>query len=87
MNLMDIGLDKLGLGLQPLSATTVDGKLLCKVTHQSSPVTLRFPDGHSENLAFHLYHQSRGVKDCFPESPFPVVPRVEHPQTKVRNQI
>lgn len=43
---------------QPLSATALDGRLVCYVTHQPTPVTLSFKDGHIEMLSFYLYHST-----------------------------
>lgn len=39
-----------------LSATALDGCLMCHVKHQTSPVTMCFKDGHTEQLSFFLYH-------------------------------
>ena len=35
---------------QPISVTALDGKLLCLVTHQTSPVMLIFVNGHGEKI-------------------------------------
>ncbi len=43
---------------QPLSATALDSRLMCCVTHQTTPVTLSFKDCHTERLSFYLYHST-----------------------------
>lgn len=43
---------------QSLSATALDGRLMCYVTHQTIPVMLSFRDGHTELLSFYLYHST-----------------------------
>lgn len=40
---------------EPLLATAFDGRLMCTVTHQTSPIRLCFPDSHYKSLSFHLY--------------------------------
>lgn len=60
-NLMDSSLGQsLGATVEPLStllhAVALDGMLIATVTHQTSPIQMRFPDGHVETLCFHLYH-------------------------------
>lgn len=40
---------------QPLLASALDVRLMCEVTHQTSPVTLTFNDGHQEKIYFRLY--------------------------------
>lgn len=40
----------------PLSAMDLDGRLMCHVTHQTSPVTMGFKDGHTGQLSFFLHH-------------------------------
>uniref|UniRef100_A0A3B3I1M0 ribonuclease H n=1 Tax=Oryzias latipes TaxID=8090 RepID=A0A3B3I1M0_ORYLA len=42
----------------PLTATALDGRLLCYITHKTPPVTLSFPDGHSELITFHLFRSA-----------------------------
>lgn len=60
-NFIDIGLAK-KLNLSPVcldtpsSATALDGRLMYLVTHRTSPVTLTFPDAHSEEISFHVYN-------------------------------
>ena len=39
---------------QPLSTSSLDGRLMCKVTHQTSPVMLVFDDSHQEKVNFLL---------------------------------
>lgn len=58
-NLIDAALaEKLGLDLVPLAkhliATNLDGRILQRVTHRTTPVTFTFPDDHRETLSF--YH-------------------------------
>ncbi len=43
---------------EPINASALDGRLLCIVTHVTSPVTLSFSDSHTEELSFHLYQSS-----------------------------
>ncbi|MEQ2205914.1 hypothetical protein XENOCAPTIV_018163, partial [Xenoophorus captivus] len=40
---------------QPLEAIALDGKLLRRVTHHITSVTLTFPDNHREELNFHVF--------------------------------
>uniref|UniRef100_A0A672YRD9 Gypsy retrotransposon integrase-like protein 1 n=1 Tax=Sphaeramia orbicularis TaxID=375764 RepID=A0A672YRD9_9TELE len=59
-NLMDEQLAlKLGLSLssleRPLEARALDDHIICRITHQTQPVTVRFADGHTEALPFHIY--------------------------------
>lgn len=59
-NLMNYELaQKLGLRriqiLSPIPATALDGRLICMVIEETSPVTLEFDDGHSETMDFYLY--------------------------------
>ena len=42
----------------PLSATALDGRFLWQVTHRTSPVTLSFPDHHTETMTFFLVNSS-----------------------------
>uniref|UniRef100_A0A672Z804 Gypsy retrotransposon integrase-like protein 1 n=1 Tax=Sphaeramia orbicularis TaxID=375764 RepID=A0A672Z804_9TELE len=62
-NLMDDQLAlKLGLALssleRPLEARALDDHIICRITHQTQPVTVRFADGHTESLSFHVYHSA-----------------------------
>uniref|UniRef100_A0A673BEJ7 Gypsy retrotransposon integrase-like protein 1 n=1 Tax=Sphaeramia orbicularis TaxID=375764 RepID=A0A673BEJ7_9TELE len=62
-NLMDDQLAfKLGLSLssleRPLEARALDDHIICRITHQTQPVTVRFADGHTESLSFHIYHSA-----------------------------
>lgn len=50
----DLGLDTILLP-EPLDATALDGKLLWRVTHHTTPVEMSFPDGHKEILSFHVF--------------------------------
>ena len=57
---MDINLAKrLNLSFvcidSPVPATTLDGHVMHLVTHRTSPVTLIFPDSHTEQITFHLF--------------------------------
>ena len=67
--LMDSGADKsfmdwrlvkrLGLNLlpllKPLEVSSLDGRLLCKVTHHTQPIQLIMARDHRESLSFHLF--------------------------------
>lgn len=60
INLMDIKIaDDLHLSQealpQTLTASVQNGRLIFMVTHQTSPVTLIFDDGHQEKFRFFLY--------------------------------
>ncbi len=60
-NLLDITLaSQLGIGQEalrkPIRATALDGRLLCRVTHQSAPLQMTMSGNHSETLTFHLFH-------------------------------
>lgn len=39
----------------PVPATALDGHMMYLVTHCTSPLTLTFPDSHTERLTFHLF--------------------------------
>ena len=41
---------------QPVDAMALDGGLLSQVTHCTQLVRMSFPDHHTENLIFHLFH-------------------------------
>lgn len=43
---------------EPLSATALNGRLTCLVSHHTSPLTLIFEDGHTEQMTFYLYHST-----------------------------
>ena len=60
-SLLDITLAfQMGLGREalekPINATALDGRLLCRVTHRSTPVQMSMSGNHSETLSFHLIH-------------------------------
>ena len=60
-NLLDMTLaSQLGIGQEvpgkPIHATVLDGHLLCRVTHQSTPLQVTMSGNHSETLTFHLIH-------------------------------
>ncbi len=60
-NFMDISLaKKLNLSFVCLdsssSAIALDGRAMCLVTHCTSPLTLTFPDSHTEQITFHLFN-------------------------------
>lgn len=40
----------------PLEACALDGRPICRVTHRTQSLTLRFPDQHTERISFHVYH-------------------------------
>uniref|UniRef100_A0A673AT68 Gypsy retrotransposon integrase-like protein 1 n=1 Tax=Sphaeramia orbicularis TaxID=375764 RepID=A0A673AT68_9TELE len=42
--------------LKPLEARALDNHIICRVTQRTQPVTVRFKDGHSEEISFHIYH-------------------------------
>lgn len=42
----------------PIPATAVDGRLICMVMEQTSPVTLEFYNGHNETIEFYLYQSN-----------------------------
>lgn len=57
---MDVKLvQKLNLDLSPiqclLEVHALDNRIICLVTHQTQPFSVRFLDGHSEELCFHAY--------------------------------
>ncbi len=43
---------------QPLSATALNGRLMCPVVHQTSPLSVILEDGHTEQMTFYLYHST-----------------------------
>lgn len=51
---------RLGLSLlplpKPLEARTLDGRLLCKVTHRTQPIQFIMAEGRTEFLSFHLFN-------------------------------
>ena len=58
-NLMDMALaSQLGIGQvvleEPIHATALDGRLLCRVTHRSAPLPMTMSGNHNETLTFHL---------------------------------
>ena len=60
-SLLDITLAfQMGLGREvlekPINATALDGRLLCRVTHRSTPVQMSMSGNHNETLSFHLIH-------------------------------
>jgi len=60
-NLLDMTLtSQLGIGRialeEHIRATALDGHLLCRVTHQSTPLPMIVLGNHNETLAFHLIH-------------------------------
>ena len=40
--------------LKPLEAHALDGRLLCRVTHRTSPIQMAFSKDHKESQSFHL---------------------------------
>ena len=60
-DLLDITFaSQLGVGREllgtPIHATALDGRLLCRVTHQTSPLQMNMSGNHHETLSFHLIH-------------------------------
>ena len=60
-NLLDTAFaSQLGVGREvlgtPIHATALDGRLLCRVTHQTVPLQLNMSGNHHETLTFHLIH-------------------------------
>lgn len=49
----ELSLDSFTLS-KPMEATALDGWLLWRVTHHTTPVTISFLDEDSETLSFHL---------------------------------
>lgn len=43
---------------QPLTALALDGRLMCVVTHQTTPLTLKVEDGQEEKI---LFRQQKSV--------------------------
>lgn len=50
-----MGIEQIALE-RPIRATALDGRLLCRVTHQTTPLRLEMSGNHSEALTFHVLH-------------------------------
>ncbi|CAL9698545.1 unnamed protein product [Knipowitschia caucasica] len=53
----ELGLSRLPLS-QPMTATALDGRLLCTITHYTCPLKLQFPDSHVEEVNFHIFESA-----------------------------